>query len=738
MRLFSAVLLSLIFLLGSTISVVGQSADVIEIAVALSLTGDGAAFATPALDGIQLAIDEANARDDSLEIRLTVYDDESSDERAAALAQEIVDSNAILVLGPTFSTSSLTAGPVYAEAGMVSLPPSATSDLITQNDTTFRVIFKNSDQGEMLATYLSRILGEQSASVIVVDSGYGVTLREGFERTAQQIGLEAAYYTLSPEASADDEQQIAEQIAASAPDEPVVFLTLDPEGARLLTALRRLGIEGPFLGGDTFGDRSFSQLLADLPEEQQQPGYFTDNLYGLAPVILDSANADTLAFAERFRQRYNRDSEWTSIAGYDAATLAIAAVRAMRSLPERPAEREGQRAAVLDYLQSLDSPERAQPGLLGPFWFDEENARPQAIRVGRFFQGDFESAPLQISLVSTPDALEMESGEVFELSPGRYGRVQRVVYTGVFINEISRVDLTQSTFTADLYVWLRFAGDAGPSSADPTDLSFPNMIDGSFDRERPAEIRRMEDGTEYWLWRIQGQFRNDFDLRRFPFDHQILELPFSNARATMESIVYVIDRRSSDLVGISGAGSSDVIADNAFRKLTQWNPLGSAARRENLVTDSSLGDPGRLGVESQRELSGFLTTVELERRTTATLTKTLLPLLVLTFIMFASLYFPVALVKEKVTVATTAALSGAVLLTAINNQLGSVGYTIAVEYIFYVFFFLSLLCIVSVLSMERLRAADHPALVKIIENGTRILFPVIVVGTMIVFGSVFG
>jgi hypothetical protein len=30
---------------------------------------------------------------------------------------------------------------------------------------------------------------------------------------------------------------------------------------------------------------------------------------------------------------------------------------------------------------------------------------------------------------------------------------------------------------------------------------------------------------------VQGEFRNDFDLRRFPFDRQVLRLPFFNARA---------------------------------------------------------------------------------------------------------------------------------------------------------------------------------------------------------------
>jgi hypothetical protein len=49
-------------------------------------------------------------------------------------------------------------------------------------------------------------------------------------------------------------------------------------------------------------------------------------------------------------------------------------------------------------------------------------------------------------------------------------------------------------------------------------------------------------------------------------------------------------------------------------------------------------------------------------------------LALMALIMLASLYFPHALVKEKITVAITAALSGAVLLASINSQLGNGGY----------------------------------------------------------------
>jgi hypothetical protein len=102
----------------------------------------------------------------------------------------------------------------------------------------------------------------------------------------------------------------------------------------------------------------------------------------------------------------------------------------------------------------------------------------------------------------------------------------------------------------------------------------------------------------------------------------------------------------------------------------------------------------------------------------------------MTMIMFASLYFPHGLVKEKVTVAITAALSGAVLLTAINSQLGSIGYTITVEYAFYVFFGLSVLCIVSVLLAERFRTAARVKAAAATELLTKVMFALAVGATM--------
>jgi branched-chain amino acid transport system substrate-binding protein len=457
----------------------------IEVAAALGLSGDEFTFGQGSLEGIQLAIEEANASGTGPRIKLVTYDDHSSDKDAQAIARRIAASPAVAVLGPDLSTASLAAGPVYAKAGLASLTTTATSDLITRNRTTFRIVFKNSDQGELLATYLVRVLGRRAASVIYVDSGYGRSLLGGFKRTAGRLGLAVRYFSYT---RSNETDRIAKRVAAVAEHPPVVLLTLDADGARLLTSLRRLGVRGPILGDDSFGDESFSGRLANTPEERQRPGALTDGVSGLSPMILDSADAEIQGFAERFRKRFGHDPVWFSTAGYDAAEAAIDTLRAVSAPGAGP---DKMRAAVLERLDKLNSPANAIRGLLGPLWFDKDHGRQQAIRIGRFNRSRFESAPLQVVPVTTPDASELASGAVFELAPGRFARIQRIVYTGVYINEIPHIDLTHSSFGADFYLWLRFARDAGKNNADPTDLTFPNLLAASFAPNHPAEQRDM-------------------------------------------------------------------------------------------------------------------------------------------------------------------------------------------------------------------------------------------------------
>jgi branched-chain amino acid transport system substrate-binding protein len=337
---------------------------------------------------------------------------------------------------------------------------------------------------------------------------------------------------------------------------------------------------------------------------------------------------------------------------------------------------------------------------------------------------------LQVVAVPNPDPAEVESGAVFELRPGNFARLQQVIYSGIYVNELMWLDPSRFTFGADFYIWLRFARNSGPGASDPADIKFPEMAPGAFSRDHPVEKREMADGTNYLLWRVQGEFRNNFDLHRYPFDVQALAIRFFNARASANRIVYAVDLWGApDLTDDLDKREAPAGASKeAFRRLSQWSVGNSHQMREVFLARSSLGDPLRVGRENYRELSGYVAAIELRRRAFTTLMKNLLPLLLMTCIMYASLHFPPVLVQPKVAVAMTAVLTGMVLLNLVNAQLGSIGYTVAVEYAFYIYFALGLLSIVSVLYSEHQRAIGRPVIADRCDLGTRVIFVTAVAG----------
>jgi ABC-type branched-subunit amino acid transport system substrate-binding protein len=747
---------ALLCLLGCVLGLAGGSParaqTNVMLATHVSLTGSGAFSGRAYVEAVQMALDEANRAAGDLRFTLQAFDDGSTEQGAREAAAKLAASAAPLVLGPTLSPMAIVACPLYGTAGVPVVEATVHADEVTKSATTFRTVISTGEIGEALGVYLARVLHGTRASVFSRDNGYGRPLAARFRAEADRLGIAATYSTFATPAQRD--AGAAALLANGDPGVVVLGMTYE-DAVPVLTALRRAGYRGLVLGTATMARGSFADLFATEPEEARQPGFFTDGAYATSPMILDSANAEILAFAERFAARFGRAPSWESVQAYDAATLAMTAVRRAIAAGARPDDTAAMRRATLAAITAMDSPEHALAALNGPIWFTPDRIRTQAVRMGRFHGGLFESAPVQLLPATAPDTTALASGAMVEIGAGRFFRLQRVVQVGTYLNAIPRLDIAKSSFGADFYLWLRYARD-GAADSDPAEIVFPNMLSGRFDAAHPAERATLADGTEYRLWRIQGDFRTDLDLHRFPFDRQTLRLSFYNARASSDRIVYVLDRRTgpspgsaaqtgastggsygSAVAATTAGGAASVgtgaatetsisgrrlVSAAAFRDLSQWRPLGAHERRESLVTRSSLGDLRRAGLGVPRELSGFLVTVDLERSAASVLVKTLLPVLLMTIIMYTTLHLPVALTKEKVTVAVTATLSGAVFLAAINTQLGGVGYTLAIEYAFYLFFALGLLCVVYVMTFENLRVAGHGRAALRVERGTRALF----------------
>jgi len=126
----------------------------------------------------------------------------------------------LAVIGPSLTISGMTTGPVFAEAGLASIVPTAHGDDVPNAPTTFQPIFNTGQIGAALANYLFYVLQGRRAVLLYTDDAYGRTLSAGFRRTAERLGVEATYHGFG----AGPERAKALADAAAEPDHPAVVL----------------------------------------------------------------------------------------------------------------------------------------------------------------------------------------------------------------------------------------------------------------------------------------------------------------------------------------------------------------------------------------------------------------------------------------------------------------------------------------------------------------------------------
>ena len=129
-------------------------------------------------NGAQLAIDQYN-EDADCEVGYELIDSQGSPDQAPSLATEAAGNDAIIgIVGPAFSGESAAAGPIFAEAGLPTITPSATNPTLADNgwDTFHRALGNDATQGPAAASYIQDTIGAKKVFVIDDASEYGAGL----------------------------------------------------------------------------------------------------------------------------------------------------------------------------------------------------------------------------------------------------------------------------------------------------------------------------------------------------------------------------------------------------------------------------------------------------------------------------------------------------------------------------------------------------------------------------------
>ena len=122
------------------------------------------------------------------------------------------------------------------------------------------------------------------------------------------------------------------------------------------------------------------------------------------------------------------------------------------------------------------------------------------------------------------------------------------VTVGVFINDLQDIDLASENFTVDFYLWMRWKNPAiDPSltieamnseGTQNTTSSPTGGVAGEPLYDAPVD---MPDGSKYQVLRYQGVFSRKMNLKKYPFDTQVLEMVFEDKRKNASVIEFVPD-----------------------------------------------------------------------------------------------------------------------------------------------------------------------------------------------------
>jgi branched-chain amino acid transport system substrate-binding protein len=334
----------------------------VTVGIDLSLTGADADTAVRIKDGFLMAIDEANAKGGpgGYRVGVMMLDDGTATagqydpaQGATNARRMVADPTCVAALGPMSSTPGKAMAPIFSQGDLATITPTSTNPDITDpkfaslyrpggKPIYFRTVTTDAYQGPNLANYVADTLQVKSMFGLDDIGAYGIGIATAFENQAKKMGVTVMGHD-----------------------------RLDPKAADyspVLTKIKELNPELIYYGGDAQAGVKLVKQSSDIVPKMLKGG--GDGMYG--PSILSGAGFPaangwycTVAcphmmqetalgpWVKRFAAKYSLQPSDYSITAYDAAQVAMDAIRRVAN-SGRPVTRDAVREALMTTkLQTL-------------------------------------------------------------------------------------------------------------------------------------------------------------------------------------------------------------------------------------------------------------------------------------------------------------------------------------------------------------------------------------------------
>lgn len=316
-----------------------MAADTIKLGVAGAHSGDLASYGSSALRGAEFVVEQLNAKGGILgkKVEIVAGDEQCKPELSTNVATKMVADKVALVMGHICSGATKAALPIYKDAKMVVMSPSATNPPLTQSGdypNFFRTIASDDAQAKVEVEFAKK-KGFKKLAVLHDKGDYGKGLAEfakGFIEADKSLKL-VLYEGITP--GAVDYSAVIQKIKQSGA-EAVIFGGYHPEASKLVSGMRSKKMNIVFISDDGVKDDTFIKVA----------GKSAEGVFATGPKDV-SKNALAIEATAWHKAKYNADPGAFFLTGV-AATQALLNAVAKTSAGDYEALRKALRNELVD------------------------------------------------------------------------------------------------------------------------------------------------------------------------------------------------------------------------------------------------------------------------------------------------------------------------------------------------------------------------------------------------------
>jgi len=302
------------FTTGMTVG--AMAANPIKIGVAGAHSGDLASYGLPTVKAAELVVKDVNAKGgiNGAKVELLVEDDVCKPEVATNTATKLVSEGVNVVIGHICSGATKAALPIYRDANVIVISPSATNPALTQSGdypNFYRTIASDDAQARTEVDFALNTLKLKKIAVIHDKGDYGKGLAEFAKKFIEDSGKAEVVLFEGVTPGAVDYSAVVQKIKRSGA-EAVIFGGYHPEASKIVGQMRKKRMKTVFISDDGVKDDTFIKVA----------GKNAEGVYATGPADV-SSNPLTKEYHEKYKKAYEGSEPGAFFDNAVAAALAL-------------------------------------------------------------------------------------------------------------------------------------------------------------------------------------------------------------------------------------------------------------------------------------------------------------------------------------------------------------------------------------------------------------------------------